>query len=264
MYESFAEVYDLFMDDVPYAVWADYLIGRLREQGVTDGLILDLGCGTGAMTRLLANAGYNMIGADLSADMLAIAQEKEWDDPLGILYLQQDMRAFELYGTVRAVISCCDSLNYLLKEEELAQVFSLVHNYLDPGGVFLFDMNTLHKYRKILGDNVFAQTREEGALIWENTWYEEEKINRYDVTLFLPEEPWESDALHNESFGGDHRVYRRFTETHDQRGYEASLICDLLKEAGLVPISVTEGYSDKPAGPEDERMLFMAVKPKRC
>ena len=135
-YQGFAEVYDLFMDNVPYEEWGAAIVQILKEYGILEGLILDLGCGTGKMTRLLQRAGYDMIGADVSEEMLGIAREWEGEDS-SILYLNQDMRELELYGTVKAVISICDSINYILEEEELLDVFSLVNNYLDPGGIFL-------------------------------------------------------------------------------------------------------------------------------
>ena len=138
-YGSFAMVYDLFMDNVDYDGWSDYLRKLLRRYGVEDGLILELGCGTGSMTERLAEAGFDMIGVDCSGEMLEIAQEKKCESGLDILYLEQDMREFELYGTVRAVVSVCDSLNYILEDEELVKVFRLVNNYLDPGGIFLFE-----------------------------------------------------------------------------------------------------------------------------
>ena len=118
----------------------------MKEYGISDGQVLDLGCGTGTVTELLADAGYDMIGVDNSCDMLEIAEEKKEKSGHDILYLMQDMREFELYGTVRAVVSVCDSVNYILEEEDLLEVFSLVNNYLDPGGMFIFDMNTHYKY----------------------------------------------------------------------------------------------------------------------
>ena len=148
-YGEFARVYDLFMDNIDYEKWADYIQKHLEEQGIRDGLVLELGCGTGTMTGLLAQKGYDMIGVDNSEEMLAEAMEKKMESGQDILYLLQDMQEFELYGTVRAVVSVCDSLNYLTEKEDLLQVFRLVNNYLDPGGVFLFDMNTIHKYRDI-------------------------------------------------------------------------------------------------------------------
>ena len=125
-YTSFAQVYDLFMDNVPYEEWCDYLEEQLHKEGIRDGLILDLGCGTGKMTRIMAQKGYDMIGVDNSMDMLDIARDNSDDN---ILYLLQDMQEFELYGTVRAVYCACDSLNYITSEEEILSVFQLVNNY---------------------------------------------------------------------------------------------------------------------------------------
>ena len=183
-YTGFARVYDLFMDNVPYGEWSRYLLSLLKEYGAKDGIVLELGCGTGKMTRLLSRAGYDMIGIDNSEEMLQMAREAEYEakeypavqaeseSREDILYLLQDMREFELYGTVKAVVSICDCVNYILEEEELLQVFRLVNNYLDPGGVFIFDLNTLYKYREVLGENVICENREEGSFIWEN-FYDE-------------------------------------------------------------------------------------------
>ena len=172
MYEDFAEVYDRFMDETPYGEWADFVEETLKGAGIRDGLVLDLGCGTGSVTELLAKKGYDMIGVDLSDRMLDIAMEKRAASGLDILYLQQDMREFELYGTVRAVISLCDSVNYLLEEDGLLETFRLVNNYLDPDGLFLFDFNTVYKYQNVIGDSTIAENRDDCSFIWEN-YYDE-------------------------------------------------------------------------------------------
>ena len=198
-YTEFAKVYDLFMDNIDYPRWCRYLTELLKKYGVPEGLVLELGCGTGTMTELLASQGYDMIGVDNSEEMLAKAIEKRVESGQNILYLLQDMREFELYGTVRAVVSVCDSMNYILTEEDLLQVFSLVNNYLDPGGIFVFDLNTVYKYKEILGDQVIAEDREEGSFIWENQYDEETRENLYQLVLFLPRE----DGL-----------YERYEEIH--------------------------------------------------
>ena len=151
-------------------------------------LVLDLGCGTGTLTELLCQKGYDMIGVDNSPQMLEIAMEKREESGSGILYLLQDMRELELYSTVGTVLSVCDSLNYLLEEKELLQVFRLVDNYLYPGGLFLFDFNTVYKYSQVIGDAVIAENREDCSFIWENYYHEEEEINEYDLTVFVQEE----------------------------------------------------------------------------
>ena len=124
-YTSFAEVYDTFMDNVPYEEWADYLEDRLKEYGVKDGLVLELGCGTGSMTELLAEKGYDMIGVDNSEDMLEIAMEKRIESGHDILYLLQNMQEFELYGTVRAIVSVCDCVNYVTEKRKYS-VWSII------------------------------------------------------------------------------------------------------------------------------------------
>ena len=203
-YGEFARVYDIFMDNVDYEDWASYLTESLKEYGISDGLVLELGCGTGTMTELLADAGYDMIGVDNAEEMLAEAMEKREESGHDILYLLQDMEEFELYGTVRAVVSVCDSLNYITEEEDLLHVFSLVNNYLDPKGIFIFDMNTVYKYREMLGNTTIAENREEGSFIWENEYDEETGMNVYGLTLFLPRE----DGL-----------YEKTEEVHYQKAY---------------------------------------------
>lgn len=242
-YQSFAQVYDTFMDNIDYDGWSAYLIGLLREYGICDGLVLELGCGTGSMTERLAMAGYDMIGSDLSPDMLEIAMEKKDASGLNILYLLQDMREFELYGTVRAIVSVCDSMNYILEEEDLLQVFRLVNNYLDPGGMFIFDLNTTKKYRD-MGETTIAENREEASFIWENYFDEEEKINEYDLTLFIRDEE-------------DGR-FDRFEEFHEQRAYSLTEIGELIRESGMELIAMYDAFTHEPATEECERVHVIA------
>ena len=217
-YTDFAYVYDTFMDETPYEVWCDFLIRTLEEYHVPKGLLLDLGCGTGTLTEMLSKEGYDMIGVDNSEQMLAIAMEKREQSGENILYLLQDMREFELYGTVAAVISVCDSLNYLLEEEDLVETFRLVNNYLDPKGIFIFDFNTVYKYRDVIGDATIAENREDCSFIWENFYHEEEEVNEYELTLFVREEE---------------NVFRKFEENHYQRGYRLSQMKEALEKAGM-------------------------------
>lgn len=272
-YTSFAQVYDLFMDNVPYEEWSEYVIALLKEEKIENGLVLDLGCGTGKMTRLLAAAGYDMIGIDNSEDMLEIAREYQYMQDVGgcemdpemnedvevgvsvideisgddaarnILYLLQDMREFELYGTVRAVVSICDSMNYILDEEDLLQVFKLVNNYLDPKGVFVFDMNTRYKYAELLGETTITENREEGSFIWENYFDEEEDINQYDLTLFIRED-------------GD--LYRKYEETHYQRVYNLDTVKRLLEEAGMEFVAAYDAFTKEPVKADSERIYIIA------
>ena len=242
-YTGFASVYDMFMDNIPYEEWCTYLTGLLREYGVDDGLVLDLGCGTGTLTRLLAEKSYDMIGVDLSDEMLEIAMEKEAEDPKGILYLMQDMRAFELYGTVRAIVSICDSMNYMLEYEDFVEVLRLANNYLDPGGVFIFDLNTIYKYKETMGETTIAENREEGSFIWENFYDEEEQINEYDLTLYIREE--------------DDR-YRRFEETHYQKAYDLDTVKQAIADAGMEFVTAYDAFTREAPKPDSERIYVIA------
>lgn len=255
-YTGFAAVYDTFMDNVPYREWGEYIHSMLCEKGVKDGLVLDLGCGTGTMTEILAGYGYDMIGADNSEDMLELAMEKRIQSGHDILYLLQDMREFELYGTVRAVVSVCDSLNYITDPEDLENVFRLVNNYLDPGGIFLFDFNTEYKYREVMGDCTIAEDRGVCSFIWDNYYYEEERINEYDLTLFV-RETGRSDPDTGEP-DREGQLYRRYTETHYQRAYTLEEMQRLLEKAGLVFEAAYDMDTKEVPGDTSERICVIA------
>lgn len=240
-YTGFSEVYDIFMDNVPYEEWASYIIAILKEYGIEDGLVCELGCGTGKMAKILSDRGYDMIGIDSSADMLDIALESRSNEGR-ILYLNQDMKEMELYGTVRSVISVCDSMNYLLSEDELLTTFRLVNNYLDPKGIFIFDMNTKYKYEELLSDNVFAENRDETSFIWENYYDEEDCVNEYDLTLFVKE--------------GE--LYRKYEEVHYQKAYDTDTIIDLIERSGLKLLAVYDAYTKDAVKDDSERVIYIA------
>ena len=252
-YTSFAAVYDTFMDNVPYEEWGEYIHGMLCKYGVEDGIVLDLGCGTGTMTEILAGYGYDVIGVDNSEDMLELAMEKRIESGHDILYLLQDMREFELYGTVRAVVSVCDSVNYVTEPGELEEVFRLVNNYLDPRGVFLFDFNTDYKYREIMGDCTIAEDRGECSFIWDNYYYENEQINEYDLTLFIQEK--NPDETQSDQMP---QLYRKYKETHYQRGYTLKEIQVLLEKAGLVFEAAYDVDSKEEPSDTSERICVIA------
>ena len=280
-YTDFAQVYDTFMDDTPYEEWCDYLVELIEKHrqggdsakdslGVLAGgccdcgdnndisvtnrnlqqernSILDLGCGTGTLTELLARRGYDMIGIDNSQEMLQIAMDKRDRSKLDILYLQQDMRSFELYGTVGAVISVCDSINYLLKDEDVVKTFRLVNNYLFPEGIFIFDFNTVYKYEVVIGDATIAENREKCSFIWDNYYHEEPQINEYDLTVFVQEDE-KADT------------YRRFQETHYQRGYRLNQMQDYLRRAGLTFVEAQDADTHREITDMSERIYVVARK----
>ena len=244
-YEGFASVYDVFMEDTDYDGWVMHIQEVWKKYQLEPKLCLELGCGTGNITTRLAKAGVSMIGVDLSEEMLMVAREKSQSLGLDILYLQQDMRDFELYGTVNCIMSLFDSLNYITQEEDLRKVFSLVNNYLHPGGLFLFDMNTEYKCKEVLAQNTFAQTNEHAAYIWENYYDEETAINEFYMNFFV------------ESPEGSGK-YERREEIHYERAYGVDTVCRLVKESGLELLGVFDGYSFKEPDRQTERIFVVA------
>ena len=243
-YTSFASVYDTFMDNIPYEEWAEYLIGLLKEYGIHDGLVLDLGCGTGNMTELLATSGYDMIGIDNAEEMLEIAMGKRAKSGHDILYLLQDMREFELYGTVKAIVSICDSINYITEEEDLLEVFRLVNNYLDPKGIFIFDFNTVYKYSEVLGNQTIAEDRDDCSFIWDNYYYEDEQINEYELSLFIKE--------------SDSDLYRKYQETHFQKAYDLETVKGLIEKSGLEYVTAYDAFTKNAPHENSERIYIVA------
>jgi len=245
IYGGFAQIYDKFMD-LPYEDWADYIQAIWARFNCAPTLVLDLACGTGGLTAVLARRGYDMIGIDISAEMLAIARQK---DAAGILYLQQDMCGFELYGTVDAIICACDGINYLLEDADLARTFALCANYLNPGGILIFDINTEYKFKHILADNTFAATCEDAAYIWENFYDEDEKINEYAITCFTQDQ--------------NGKTYSRFEEVHMQRAYLQQEIEAALQKAGFELKACYHELSFEAPAADSQRIFFVAAVKKK-
>lgn len=290
-YTDFASVYDELMDDTPYEEWCEFLMEVFRRYGAdseqTDhagekamdknlaqerNTVLDLGCGTGTLTELLARRGYDMIGVDNAPEMLQIAMEKRERSGLDILYLLQDMRELELYGTVGAAVSVCDSLNYLLDEEDIVQTFERVNTYLYPQGIFVFDFNTVYKYQTVIGDATIAENREDCSFIWENYYHEEQEINEYDLTIFVAEGrtvfgadetadagDWTADGPKEQT---EESRFRRFREVHYQRGYRLSQMKALLLRAGLEFLEAFDADTHGKVRQESERIYVVARKGK--
>jgi SAM-dependent methyltransferase len=189
-----------------------------------------------------------MIGVDASMEMLqeAVAAEApDGEEDEQILYLLQPMQELDLDGTVRAVYSTCDCLNYLLEPAEFSETLRRVYECLEPGGIFLFDLNTDYKYRTLLGEQTIAESRREGSFIWENVYDEKERINEYDLTLFIPE-------------GAD--LYRRCTETHYQRNYDLDDVKRILERTGFTILGIYDDYTGMPLRPDSGRATFTVRK----
>lgn len=242
-YNEFARVYDLFMEDTPYEKWTGFIEACMKKYEVKPRIVCDLGCGTGTMASSFARKGSEVIGIDSSEEMLMVARENAMEEGLDILYLMQDMTEFELYGTVDLIYSACDSINYLLEDEDVLDTFRWVNNYLEPQGLFIFDINTPYKYQEVLGNQIFASQAEEAAYIWENYYDEEEEINEFEVSFFIQDE--------------DGR-YTRTVENHYQRAYTIEKIKALIEEAGMELIGVYDEYSFEPLREDSVRATFVA------
>ena len=262
-YNTIAGVYDSINSGVDYRKWADYIESNFKKYlPARPELVLDLACGTGRMTLELSSRGYDMIGVDGSAEMLARASDALYDmidsgalseEDSRPLFLCQDMREFELYGTVGAAICCLDSLNYLTGNGELEKCFALVHNYLDPDGLFMFDMNTPYKFKNIYGENAYvydmAASEDAGArfCVWQNFYDDETKLCDFYLTLF--EETAEGK-------------YERADEEQRERCYSMDEICDALIKTGFELISVASDLDGGEIASDTHRWHFIAMAKK--
>ena len=239
-YTGFASVYDRYMDNVPYDKWAANIKNLFEKYNMPMEIVCDLGCGTGQITRRLKDAGYDMIGIDVSYDMLMEAMAAE--DSQGILYLCQDMREFELYGTVGAVVSVCDSMNYLRDCKEFLTVCKRANKYLDPKGLFIFDVKTEHFYQQ-LGSRTIAENREEGSFIWENDYDPETRDNNYFLTIY--EENQEG-------------TFDRYEEEHLQHAFTIEEIKTAISESGLELLDVLDVSTMAAPQNDSDRLYFIA------
>lgn len=264
-YQSFASVYDEFMDGTDYRLTADkiqdiimrYGISRpaelrTKESGDMDvllaaemNLVVDLGCGTGKLTEILADLGFDVMGIDLSEEMLGMALERRDKLHHRTLYLCQDMREFELFGTAGTFVSVGDSVNYLLEDEDMDKLFRRVNTFLYPGGIFVFDFKTLHLYRDVIGDSTIAEDREDCSFIWENWFDAETRINEYDLTLFI----------RDRDSGAEDNLFRKYQEIHRQRGYTLDEMKKFVSDAGLTWVTEMDSDTMGSVTPGTERIL---------
>lgn len=238
-YTIFASIYDTLMSDVPYEKWVDNLEQIWEKYSEKPNLVLDLCCGSGTITKLLSDKGYDMTGIDLSIDMLMEARNKVPD----CLFLNQDMTSFELYGTVDTIVCLCDSINYLLNEEDLLKTLKLCNNYLNPKGLFIFDINTKYKFENELSNNTFGGNYDDFSYLWENYYDDEKMIHEYSTTFFIKDE--------------ETSLYEKFEETHYEKCYEIDTVVSLIEKSGLELVGVfDENLFDEPTE-KSERIYFI-------
>lgn len=242
---GFASVYDRFTDNAEYERRAAYLLDLLRTGGVTDGILLDVACGTGILTSLLCGKGYEIIAVDNSPDMLQQTRLRLSQADPDALVLCQDMRALDLYGTVDAAVCTLDSVNHLIDTEDVAAAFASVSLFLRPGGLFLFDVNTPYKHETVLSGNTFVYEDEDAMLVWQNTECDEAGNVGIMIDVFTREK--------------DGR-YTRDSEDFTERAYDMETLAGLLEQAGL---TVEHIYGDLTASaptPAEERVVFVTKK----
>ena len=248
IYDLLAPIYDSINSDIDYSEWADFIekiIARDYKQGKPE-LVLDLGCGTGSMTLELARRGYDMTGIDYSPEMLDIARNRAIDEGLEskMLWLCQDMTEFELYGTVDVTVSCLDSLNHLTGNQDLESCLKLVHNYLIPDGLFIFDINGKYKFENIYSDNSYVIEQDGSFCVWQNYSDEKSKLCDFYITLFKE---------------GQNGTYRRYDEVQTEKMYTLRTVKSLLKKCGFELIGVYSDF-DFTEGTDNNERLYIAAR----
>lgn len=243
-YGSFAEYYDSLTSNVDYRKTAEYVSDILNENGINKGILLDLACGTGTMSLIMAQKGYDVIGVDNSPEMLGEAREKAFEAGEDILFLCQDMCSIDLYGTVDCTVCLLDSLNHLESEEELLETFKRVSLFTVPGGLFVFDINTEYKHKYVLGDNTFVYDNDDVYCVWQNEYDDESKT----VEIFL------------DFFQEENGLYRRSSEYFAERAFSDSDIKNLLSEAGFTDIKAYGELRKTAPSDTEERVFYVARK----
>lgn len=244
IYSNFAYIYDKLMYDVDYIKWANYIEDIFRQNGIKPELVADIACGTGNFAIEMSTRGYDMIGIDISVDMLNCAKEKSQARGQDILFLCQDMTDFELYGTVDAIVCLMDSVNYITSKRDLNSFFKLVKNYLNPSGIFIFDINTPYKFEKKLENNVFYDIGDDITYIWQNNYDRKKKLCEFDLTFFVKE--------------GD--SYKRYEETHIERSYLTDELKTILEKTGLKLIGIYDELEFSKPSKKSERVFFVSKK----
>jgi methylase involved in ubiquinone/menaquinone biosynthesis len=242
-YGAFADIYDAFNEDADYAALTSYVLHQMKAHGIHEGIVADLGCGTGDLTLALARAGYDMIGIDLSEEMLCILREKMYEQGgQGILLLQQDLRVLDLYGTVRAAVSTFDTLNHIGPYEQFERALCRSALFIEPGGILLFDMNTPYKHRAVLANHTYSLEAEDVTCLWKNEWDESARCTHITVDMSYPGEE-------------QHDV-----ESFDEYAYALADIRRACEAAGLEIEHVVDGETFGSLCPKSQRYCVTAVK----
>ncbi|WP_230192387.1 class I SAM-dependent methyltransferase [Paenibacillus sp. CECT 9249] len=256
-YKRFAHVYDRLMEDMPYPEWLRFARTGWEKYGMPK-TVVDLGCGTGSITVPLANSGFQVTGIDLSSDMLAIARRKMDQSPYanrmyregGVLFLQQDIRTWELPGQVDSVVSFCDCFNYLLEEEDIKQAFRHTFQGLKAGGTFMFDVHQPAQFAKYAEEQPFVLNEKSVAYIWTCELDEVRSEIEHHITFFTRAE---GASLSEE-------LFERFEEVHVQRAYHPDWLYAQLKAAGFADVQIYGDFKWEPPQDDTSRLFYVAIK----
>ncbi len=243
-YGRFADVYDRLMGEVDYRARAEYLLKLFKKHGKLPSLLLDLACGTGGFSNQMALSGIETIGVDMSEDMLSEARENSAELGTQVLFLCQKAQELDLFGTVDGAICCMDSLNHIIDKNELKTALERVSLFLEKGGLFIFDVNTVYKHKAVLADNTFVFDEEGVYCIWQNEYDSDKMITDIFLDFFV-----EQDGL-----------YERFSENFSERAYADSELKELLCSAGFEVLAVYEDMSEEPPRETCERAVYVAKK----
>ena len=243
-YDDFSRFYDLLTDNVEYKKRADYFCRLLSICGINGGILLDLGCGTGNMSFEMADKGFDVIGVDSSVGMLNIAQQKMFETGKHILLLNQNMQEIDLYGTVDCAVCVLDGINHLDSAEDVKETFEKVSLFMNKGGAFAFDVNTIYKHKNILSDNAFVFEPEGVFCAWQNSYDPDD--NSVEISLDFFEE--------------EDGVYYRSSESFTEKAYELDEIKSWLEEKGFEVVGIYDDMTTENVKPDSERAVFLARK----
>lgn len=244
-YSYFADFYDNLTNNVDYKGCAEYILKLAEKYNHNMGITLDLACGTGTLTILLKQMGVDIYGIDSSAEMLSAAQEKALENNIrGMLFLQQKMQNIDLYGTMDTCICTLDSINHIINKGDVQKVFSRVSFFMNPHALFIFDVNTLYKHQKILGNNTFVYDTDKVFCVWQNTLCKDKKTVEIDLDFF-------------ENVNG---MYRRYSESFKERAYTHEEICEMLSKAGFKLLDIFGEMSFQAPKENSQRNVYIAQK----
>ena len=246
-YKDFAFFYDLLMKNADYESRFDYIIGLLAENGIGEGILLDMACGTGTLSKMFAQKGFDVVGVDASEEMLSKAQEKKLEENFDALFLCQKMEELDLFGTIDAAVCTLDSLNHVTEKEKIREIFRRVALFMNDGGVFVFDVNTLYKHREVLGNNAFVFDTENVFCAWLNTLLEDGETTQIDLDIF------ESDEEEDD-------VYVRYSEEFFERGYELNFLKKTLEQFRFEVVGIYDDMTKEPIKENSERAVFVCKK----